>query len=47
MSMYVTAGIAWLNGAFGKVAKAGHIAGSRTREKFQLAISDLTAKVMH
>ncbi|URD97760.1 RNA recognition motif containing protein [Musa troglodytarum] len=43
-SMYVTAGTAWLNGAIGKVAKDGHIAGSRTREKFQLAISNLTAK---
>ncbi|CAD5173643.1 unnamed protein product [Musa acuminata subsp. malaccensis] len=41
---YVTAGTAWLNGAFGKVAKAGHVAGTRTREKFQLAVSNLTEK---
>ncbi|KAH7673906.1 RNA recognition motif domain-containing protein [Dioscorea alata] len=41
---YVTAGTAWLNGAFSKVAKAGHVAGTRTREKFQLAVSNLTAK---
>ncbi|KAL6005136.1 hypothetical protein ACLOJK_005698 [Asimina triloba] len=42
---YVSAGTAWLNGAFGKVAKAGHVAGAKTREKFQLAVSNLTAKV--
>ena len=42
---YVSAGTSWLNGAFSKVAKAGHIAGSRTREKFQLAVTNLTAKV--
>ncbi|KAJ0981720.1 hypothetical protein J5N97_009975 [Dioscorea zingiberensis] len=41
---YVTAGTAWLNGAFSKVAKASHVAGTRTREKFQLAVSNLTAK---
>ncbi|KAG6532798.1 hypothetical protein ZIOFF_006651 [Zingiber officinale] len=41
---YVSAGTSWLNGAFGKVAKAGHIAGARTKEKFQLAVSNLTAK---
>ncbi|WOL17003.1 binding partner of ACD11 1 [Canna indica] len=41
---YVSAGTSWLNGAFGKVAKAGHVAGTRTREKFQLAVSNLTAK---
>lgn len=41
---YVSAGTSWLNGAFSKVAKAGHVAGSRTREKFQLAVSNLTAK---
>uniref|UniRef100_A0A0E0CI53 Uncharacterized protein n=1 Tax=Oryza meridionalis TaxID=40149 RepID=A0A0E0CI53_9ORYZ len=35
----------WLNGAFSKVAKAVHVAGSRTREKFQIAVSNLTAKV--
>uniref|UniRef100_A0A0E0CI54 Uncharacterized protein n=1 Tax=Oryza meridionalis TaxID=40149 RepID=A0A0E0CI54_9ORYZ len=27
------------------VAKAVHVAGSRTREKFQIAVSNLTAKV--
>ncbi|XP_008789808.1 binding partner of ACD11 1 [Phoenix dactylifera] len=43
-SRYVTAGTAWLNGAFGKVAKAGHVASTKTREKFQLAVSNLTAK---
>ncbi|ONM07633.1 RNA binding (RRM/RBD/RNP motifs) family protein [Zea mays] len=42
---YVSAGTSWLNGAFSKVAKAGHVAGSRTREKFQLAVSNLTAKL--
>ncbi|XP_008649483.1 binding partner of ACD11 1 [Zea mays] len=41
---YVSAGTSSLNGAFSKVAKAGHVAGSRTREKFQLAMSNLTAK---
>ncbi|KAL5210214.1 hypothetical protein ABZP36_005837 [Zizania latifolia] len=41
---YVSAGTSWLNGAFSKVTKAGHVAGSRTREKFQLAVSNLTAK---
>jgi len=41
----VSAGTGWLNGAFSKVAKAGHVAGSRTREKFQLAVSNITAKV--
>jgi len=41
---YVSAGTSWLNGAFSKVAKAGHVAGSRTREKFQLAVTNLTAK---
>ncbi|XP_022154555.1 binding partner of ACD11 1 [Momordica charantia] len=43
-SKYVTAGAAWLNGAFGKVAKAGQAAGSKTREKFHLAMSNLTSK---
>ncbi|XP_057983070.1 binding partner of ACD11 1 isoform X2 [Malania oleifera] len=43
-SRYVTAGTAWLNGAFGKVAKAGQVAGSKTREKLHLAVSNLTAK---
>lgn len=42
---YVTAGTAWLNGAFSKVAKVGHVAGAKTREKFQLAVTNLTAKV--
>ncbi|XP_077240839.1 RNA binding (RRM/RBD/RNP motifs) family protein isoform X3 [Tasmannia lanceolata] len=41
---YVSAGAAWLNGAFSKVAKAGNVAGAKTREKFQLAVSNLTAK---
>ncbi|KAM0929564.1 hypothetical protein ACQ4PT_001605 [Festuca glaucescens] len=41
---YVSAGTSWLNGAFSKVAKAGHVAGSRTREKFQLAVSNISAK---
>lgn len=41
---YVTAGTAWLNGAFSKVAKAGNVASTKTREKFQLAVSNLTAK---
>ncbi|KAJ4721280.1 binding partner of ACD11 1 [Melia azedarach] len=43
-SRYVTAGTAWLNGAFNKVAKAGQVAGTKTREKFNLAVSNLTAK---
>ncbi|KAK7315558.1 hypothetical protein VNO77_34111 [Canavalia gladiata] len=43
-SRYVTAGTAWLNGAFSKVAKAGQVAGTKTREKFHLAVSNLTAK---
>lgn len=43
-SRYVTAGAAWLNGAFSKVAKAGQAAGSKTREKFNLARSNLSAK---
>lgn len=38
---YVTAGAAWLS----KVAKAGNVAGAKTREKFQLAVTNLTAKV--
>lgn len=42
-SRYVTAGTAWLNGAFSKVAKVGQVAGSKTREKFDLAVSNLTA----
>ncbi|VAI21919.1 unnamed protein product [Triticum turgidum subsp. durum] len=43
---YVSAGTSWLNGAFSKVAKAGHVAGSRTREKFQIAVSNISAKVV-
>ncbi|XAR64841.1 hypothetical protein NMG60_11008707 [Bertholletia excelsa] len=43
-SRYVTAGTAWLNGAFTKVAKAGQVAGSKTRAKWNLAVSNLTAK---
>ncbi|KAG4938183.1 hypothetical protein AAZX31_16G036500 [Glycine max] len=43
-SRYVTAGTAWFNGAFSKVAKAGHVASSKTREKFHLAVSNLTSK---
>ncbi|XWS57874.1 hypothetical protein CRYUN_Cryun09bG0210800 [Craigia yunnanensis] len=42
-SRYVTAGTAWLNGAFSKVAKAGQVAGTKTREKVNLAMSNLTA----
>lgn len=41
----MTSGAAWLNGAFGKVAKAGQAAGTKTREKFHLAMSNLTSKV--
>ena len=41
----MSAGTSSLNGAFSKVAKAGHVAGSRTREKLQLVVSDLAAKV--
>ncbi|XP_057437736.1 binding partner of ACD11 1 [Lotus japonicus] len=43
-SRYVTAGTSWLNGAFSKVAKVGHVASTRTREKFNMAVSNLTAK---
>ncbi|XP_071706363.1 binding partner of ACD11 1-like [Rutidosis leptorrhynchoides] len=43
-SRYVTAGAAWLNGAFGKVAKAGQVAGTKTREKWNMAVSNMTAK---
>lgn len=42
---YVNAGAAWLNGAFSKVAKAGQVAGTKTREKWNFALSNLTAKV--
>lgn len=42
----MTAGTSWLNGAFGKVAKAGQVAGIKTREKWNLAKSNLTTKVV-
>ncbi|KAK4392002.1 Binding partner of ACD11 1 [Sesamum angolense] len=44
-SRYVAAGTAWLNGAFNKVAKAGQVAGVKTREKWNLAFSNLVAKL--
>ncbi|KAL5708848.1 hypothetical protein ACHQM5_019601 [Ranunculus cassubicifolius] len=44
-SRYVTAGTAWLNGAFSRVARAGQEAGTKTREKFEVAVSNLTATV--
>ncbi|KZV48997.1 hypothetical protein F511_09593 [Dorcoceras hygrometricum] len=44
-SRYVAAGTTWLNGAFNKVAKAGQVAGVKTRERWNVAISNLTAKV--
>ena len=40
----MTAGTAWLSGAFSKVAKAGNVAGMKTREKLQIAVSNLTSK---
>ncbi|PSS15822.1 Binding partner of like [Actinidia chinensis var. chinensis] len=43
-SKYVTAGASWLNGAFSKVAKAGQVAGTKTREKWNMAVSNLTSK---
>ncbi|KAG9148450.1 hypothetical protein Leryth_026688 [Lithospermum erythrorhizon] len=43
-SRYVTAGASWLNGAFTKVAKAGQVASSKTKEKWNVAVSNLTAK---
>lgn len=43
-SRYVTAGTTWLNGAFGKVAKAGQVAGTKTKAKWSMALSNLTAK---
>lgn len=42
---YVTAGTTWLTGAFSKVARAGNVAGTKTREKFNMAVSNLTSKV--
>lgn len=44
LNRYVTAGAAWFSGAFSKVAKAGQVAGTKTREKFNLAVSNLTSK---
>jgi hypothetical protein len=41
----VTTGTSWLNGAFSKLARAGQFAGTKTREKFQVAVSNLTSKV--
>lgn len=34
-----------VNGAFTKVAKARQVAGTKTREKFHLAVSNLAVKV--
>lgn len=41
---FVSASTSWLNGAFSKVAKVSHVAGSKTREKFQFAMSNITSK---
>ncbi|CAN7126344.1 unnamed protein product [Brassica rapa subsp. narinosa] len=46
-SRYVTAGAAWFSGAFSKVARAGQLAGSKTKEKFNLAVSNIASKVSH
>ncbi|CAH9127434.1 unnamed protein product [Cuscuta epithymum] len=43
-SRYVTAGAAWLNGAFSRVAKAGQAASTKTREKWNSTFSNMTAK---
>ncbi|KAL9242532.1 hypothetical protein vseg_016524 [Gypsophila vaccaria] len=43
-SRYFTAGAAWFDGAFSKVAKAGSVAGTKTRQKFNTALSNLTSK---
>ncbi|CAH9061807.1 unnamed protein product [Cuscuta europaea] len=43
-SRYVTAGAAWLNGAFNRVAKAGQAASTKTREKWNSTFSNMTAK---
>lgn len=43
-SRYVTAGAAWLNGAFSKVSKVGHVAGTKTKQKIHTAMSNLTTK---
>lgn len=42
-SRYVSAGTSWLNGAFSKVAKVGQVASTKAKEKFELAVSNLTA----
>ena len=47
MDRYITVGTAWLNGAFNKVAKVGQVVGTKTKEKFNIAMSNLTAKVGH
>ncbi|KAL8152419.1 LOW QUALITY PROTEIN: hypothetical protein V2J09_010179 [Rumex salicifolius] len=44
-SRYVTVGASWFNGAFSRVAKAGQVAGTKTKHKFHMAMSNLTAKV--
>lgn len=44
---YVTAGAAWFSGAFSKVARVGQVAGSKTKEKFNLAVSNMSSKVSH
>ncbi|KAG6412187.1 hypothetical protein SASPL_124857 [Salvia splendens] len=46
-SRYVTAGTSWLNGAFTKVAKVGQVAGSKTREKWNMALSNIRAKSLN
>jgi len=43
----VTAGAAWFSGAFSKVARVGQVAGSKTKEKFNLAVSNMSSKVSH
>ncbi|XP_010496615.1 PREDICTED: binding partner of ACD11 1 isoform X1 [Camelina sativa] len=43
-SRYVTAGAAWFSGAFSKVARVGQVAGSKTKEKFNLAVSNISSK---
>ncbi|CAH9107356.1 unnamed protein product [Cuscuta epithymum] len=43
-SRYVTAGAAWLNGAFSRVAKAGQAASTKTREKWNSTFSNMTEK---
>lgn len=41
---FVSASTSWLNGAFSKVANVSNVAGSKTREKFKFAMSNLTSK---